>query len=191
MPYKDPAAKTANAAARWARLLAAETKASRAARLAAQRKKVRRYREKLGAAERSRRNRKLYQRNAEARRAARLEYHYRRSADPVYRAKEAARAARWYEEHKDQALAGYTAQRAGARVGFVSASEIRKVFSTFKHRCAVCGARRPLELDHRKPLSRGGRHTVRNLQVLCKGCNSRKGNRRPWSLRAARKVLDT
>lgn len=37
----------------------------------------------------------------------------------------------------------------------------------------------PKELDHRMPLSRGGKHEDSNLQLTCKKCNRRKGSRCP------------
>jgi len=32
-------------------------------------------------------------------------------------------------------------------------------------------------IDHKTPLSRGGKHTLENIAVMCLGCNSSKGNR--------------
>src|SRR5574341_1596860 len=46
--------------------------------------------------------------------------------------------------------------------------------------CAYCG--RPstdLVIDHIIPISQRGGHTLENLTVACKGCNSRKGGRTP------------
>ena len=44
-------------------------------------------------------------------------------------------------------------------------------------RCAYCGATEKLQIDHRIPLSKGGKHDEDNLQVLCKTCNLKKGNK--------------
>lgn len=45
--------------------------------------------------------------------------------------------------------------------------------------CAVCGhpgtPDNPLTGDHVVPRSQGGRNVRSNVQVLCRGCNSRKG----------------
>ena len=43
--------------------------------------------------------------------------------------------------------------------------------------CKECGATHGLSIDHIVPVSRGGNSTDDNLQVLCLGCNVRKGNK--------------
>ena len=40
--------------------------------------------------------------------------------------------------------------------------------------CAHCGSNKKLHLDHIIPLSRGGNHSVGNLQMLCQHCNNSK-----------------
>ncbi len=42
-------------------------------------------------------------------------------------------------------------------------------------RCVRCDLNENLEYDHIIPVSRGGATSVRNLQLLCKGCNLSKG----------------
>ena len=47
-------------------------------------------------------------------------------------------------------------------------------------RCSLCGAtkkERPLDVDHIKPRSKGGKNEYVNLQVLCSKCNRSKGNK--------------
>jgi hypothetical protein len=51
------------------------------------------------------------------------------------------------------------------------------VFDRDGYACLLCGATDDLTLDHIRPWSLGGPDTVRNLRVLCRPCNSRKGAR--------------
>jgi hypothetical protein len=44
-------------------------------------------------------------------------------------------------------------------------------------RCASCGSRVKLEIDHIVPVSKGGSNTARNLELLCERCNREKGAR--------------
>lgn len=43
--------------------------------------------------------------------------------------------------------------------------------------CVQCGATQDLTLDHIRPWSIGGTDTAENLQILCRSCNSSKGDR--------------
>jgi 5-methylcytosine-specific restriction endonuclease McrA len=43
--------------------------------------------------------------------------------------------------------------------------------------CYNCGTKEDLSIDHIIPLSRGGRHSIGNLQTLCRPCNSSKGDK--------------
>jgi len=35
----------------------------------------------------------------------------------------------------------------------------------------------PMEIDHMKPISKGGKTELRNLQLLCQKCNRQKGSK--------------
>jgi 5-methylcytosine-specific restriction endonuclease McrA len=41
-------------------------------------------------------------------------------------------------------------------------------------RCAYCGERAPLQIDHRVPLARGGTNSIDNILPACGPCNRRK-----------------
>jgi len=56
-------------------------------------------------------------------------------------------------------------------------------------RCALCGAThkdRPLDVDHIKPKSKGGKNGYENLQVLCAKCNRSTGNKDDTDFRNAK-----
>lgn len=67
--------------------------------------------------------------------------------------------------------------RATARSRYVPPSIRDEVYRRDGEECVVCGSGDDLSLDHIKPFSRGGRHTPSNLRVLCRSCNSEKGDR--------------
>ncbi len=55
-------------------------------------------------------------------------------------------------------------------------------------RCAYCGRDANLTVDHRIPLSRGGRNVIANIVPACKSCNSRKHDRTEYEYRSALRV---
>jgi hypothetical protein len=53
----------------------------------------------------------------------------------------------------------------------------QKVLKKYDFKCTHCNSTKNLAIDHIKPYSKGGSDTIKNLQVLCKSCNSKKGNK--------------
>ena len=53
------------------------------------------------------------------------------------------------------------------------------IFNRDNHTCQICGKTRTndLEIDHIKPISKGGKTEYNNLQTLCHDCNVEKGNK--------------
>jgi len=50
----------------------------------------------------------------------------------------------------------------------------QKLCKKFNYKCAKCGENKKLTKDHIKPLSLGGTDFIKNIQPLCRNCNSRK-----------------
>jgi 5-methylcytosine-specific restriction endonuclease McrA len=55
----------------------------------------------------------------------------------------------------------------------------QNVFKRDGFRCAYCGTRDQLTLDHVIPRSRGGQDSWQNLITACQRCNTQKGDRTP------------
>jgi 5-methylcytosine-specific restriction endonuclease McrA len=53
------------------------------------------------------------------------------------------------------------------------------IFRRDGHKCAYCGSRQNLTIDHVVPRSQGGKDTWDNLVTACQVCNTKKGDRTP------------
>ena len=78
----------------------------------------------------------------------------------------------------------YETQRGPRRIKGRYDSEYRKLRERAIREhpwCLVCGHRgsadNPLTADHVVPLVAGGSNSLKNMQVMCRACNSRKGAR--------------
>ena len=66
-------------------------------------------------------------------------------------------------------------------------------FNAFNNKCYNCKSTEKLEIDHHRPLSKGYPLTLKNAVILCRSCNSSKGNKSPEDFygRYKCKKLDT
>jgi len=55
--------------------------------------------------------------------------------------------------------------------------EIRIMIDSKNASCAYCGSKKNLEIDHIKPVSKGGDNNIENLQILCHKCNRAKADK--------------
>lgn len=58
-------------------------------------------------------------------------------------------------------------------------------------RCAHCGRRDNLTIDHIKALSLGGTNNIRNLQLLCSECNNQKARHEHFAALKKKGVIIT
>ena len=54
-------------------------------------------------------------------------------------------------------------------------SVLKKLLHKYNFKCVHCQTKENLTIDHKIPVSKGGSDNIRNLQILCKSCNSKKG----------------
>lgn len=61
---------------------------------------------------------------------------------------------------------------------YTSKENVRKwVFTVHGEECLKCGTTQNITIDHIKPVARGGKNRLWNLQPLCQSCNSSKGTK--------------
>lgn len=95
---------------------------------------------------------------------------------PERLAEEAAKAEK--ERLKAEARAAKIALRGGQVNRVAIPADVRAaVFARDGYACMQCATTDDLTLDHVHPWSLGGPDTPDNLRVLCRSCNSRKGDR--------------
>jgi 5-methylcytosine-specific restriction endonuclease McrA len=119
-----------------------------------------------------------YRRNRSARRAQAAKR--RRENLELVRAQDREIAKRWRAAHPFEASEWARVQRArkrAAKTAPVTQQQIEKLFESQKGRCAICKrkiAMNAKHIDHINPLSKGGEHNIKNLQLTCAICNLQK-----------------
>lgn len=68
-------------------------------------------------------------------------------------------------------------QDASADVRRIPRDVRQRVWQRYGGRCAECNATNYLEFDHIIPVAKGGGCTDNNIQLLCRGCNSKKSDK--------------
>ena len=96
-----------------------------------------------------------------------------RERDP---AKYNAKIAAYHKAHPEVVRVKRIAYRArkAAAPGSFSGKEWAALVRSYDGRCAYCGEQKPLQADHRIPLSRGGTNFISNILPACRRCNCRK-----------------
>jgi 5-methylcytosine-specific restriction endonuclease McrA len=98
----------------------------------------------------------------------------------AYYARHRERLARYFAEFQrtHPELRRHLSARRRARkleaAGSFTVGEWLALLELWDGRCAYCGERAPLEIDHRVPLARGGTNSIDNILPACGPCNRRK-----------------
>jgi 5-methylcytosine-specific restriction endonuclease McrA len=93
------------------------------------------------------------------------------------------RLQRWRREHPEMNAAAKLRRRAlelnADGAWYITGEMIEERKELYGNLCYICGAP-ATEIDHVKPLSRGGSNYPCNLRPICRSCNSRKNNKWPY-----------
>ena len=85
--------------------------------------------------------------------------------------------AKFEAAHPEKILDKNALRRARVLTGFVEPVDRLVVYARDRGRCGICGrfvAKARFEVDHIRPLARGGEHSYANVQVAHPVCNRRK-----------------
>jgi 5-methylcytosine-specific restriction protein A len=63
------------------------------------------------------------------------------------------------------------------KVGYVTTEVRIDIYRKHNFMCNECGSTKNRTIDHIVPISRGGKTTLDNLQLLCASCNAKKSNK--------------
>jgi 5-methylcytosine-specific restriction endonuclease McrA len=117
--------------------------------------------------------RRYGEKHREERNAYSREYHknHRKHYNEVHR--------KWVGKNKDKARHIDRKQHARRKqaIGSHTLEEWNEIKKAQNYRCAKCGKKKKLTIDHIIPLSKGGTHYRDNIQALCKSCNCKKSNK--------------
>lgn len=73
--------------------------------------------------------------------------------------------------------------------GHYTQADIERITKAQGGKCACCGRKRKLTIDHIVSLNKGGSNWLRNIQMLCLSCNTSKQDRDPIEFMRLRGVL--
>lgn len=88
---------------------------------------------------------------------------------------------RRYRKANPDKVREFSQRRAAKMTGRLPAGSIKRIGEAQSWKCAICrvSVRKHYQMDHIKPIARGGEHAPRNIQLLCRTCNVRKNAKDP------------
>lgn len=101
-----------------------------------------------------------------------------------HRAKRSAREKAWRHANPERTKGyerRYRAAKKAAIIGQVTPHLLAAKLAYWGHRCWMCGGP-PVDVDHVKPLAKGGPHMLANLRPACRSCNSTKNDQWPYPI---------
>lgn len=101
---------------------------------------------------------------------------------------------RWAQSHPETVkarnlVAMSRATNGPSKDGILTGNDVKTIILRQKGRCASCGEKAKLEMDHIMPLALGGGPHRHNFQGLCKPCNVRKHAKHPIDFNQSRGLL--
>lgn len=78
----------------------------------------------------------------------------------------------------------YLARKKNLTVVPFTAEQLRQRWAFYGGCCWICGSDQDIQVEHVKPLSKGGAHMLCNLRPACGRCNTAKGARWPYAKEA-------
>lgn len=71
------------------------------------------------------------------------------------------------------------ANKISTNIGFIKPADLAAKLAYWGNRCWMCKSTEDIQVDHVKPLSKGGPHMLANLRPACRPCNLAKSDRWP------------
>lgn len=108
--------------------------------------------------------------------SARIKTEKKYRSKPKSKHLQVIRVANYFKRHPEVKRRGenaYAYRRRGYNAGYMDWEAVENL----ERRCNMCGITTDLTIDHIKPLSKGGTNDIKNIQILCRQCNSAKGNK--------------
>jgi len=82
----------------------------------------------------------------------------------------------WQKRNPDKCRYNSAARRVRKKENGVFAITENEKQMLLSNPCVECGSNEKIHIDHIIPVSRGGRHSIGNLQTLCASCNMSKSD---------------